>query len=302
MTVVEVFWQLLLRLLLFFGGVLAIAYSVACLFLWFRQKYFIFKPPRAIRTTPEAFNLNYQEVWLPVSTASGQTSHIHGWWIPASAAPEAKVWLYLHGNGSNVGDEMKRAFWFHQLGFSTLLIDYRGYGRSEGQFPTESSVYEDVEAAWNYLTQVKHIPAEQIFLYGHSLGGAIAIDLALRHPNLAGLVVEGSFTAMRSMVAHLYRQFLIFPVKLLLHQRFDSLSKVRSLAMPILLIHGTADPVVPAHMSQALFTAATEPKKLLLVPEAGHHNVEELGSVQYLQAIQWVVEQAQTRQAQLAQR
>ena len=302
MTVVEVFWQLLLRLLLIFGGVIAIAYSVACLFLWFRQKYFIFKPPRAIRTTPEAFNLNYQEVWLPVSTASGQTSHIHGWWIPASAAPEAKVWLYLHGNGSNVGDEVKRAFWFHQLGFSTLLIDYRGYGRSEGKFPTESSVYEDVEAAWNYLTQVRHIPAEQIFLYGHSLGGAIAIDLALRHSNIAGLVVEGTFTAMRSMVAHLYRQFLIFPVKLLLHQRFDSLSKVRSLAMPILLIHGTADPVVPAHMSQALFTAATEPKKLLLVPEAGHHNVEELGSVQYLQAIQWVVEQAQTRQAQLAQR
>ena len=302
MTVVEVFWQLLLRLLLIFGGVIAIAYSVACIFLWFRQKYFIFKPPRAIRTTPEAFNLNYQEVWLPVSTASGQTSHIHGWWIPASAAPEAKVWLYLHGNGSNVGDEVKRAFWFHQLGFSTLLIDYRGYGRSEGKFPTESSVYEDVEAAWNYLTQVRHIPAERIFLYGHSLGGAIAIDLALRHPNIAGLVVEGTFTAMRSMVAHLYRQFLIFPVKLLLHQRFDSLSKVRSLAMPILLIHGTADPVVPAHMSQALFTAATEPKKLLLVPEAGHHNVEELGSVQYLQAIQWVVEQAQTRQAQLAQR
>ena len=302
MTVVEVFWQLLLRLLLIFGGVIAIAYSVACLFLWFRQKYFIFKPPRAIRTTPEAFNLNYQEVWLPVSTASGQTSHIHGWWIPASAAPEAKVWLYLHGNGSNVGDEVKRAFWFHQLGFSTLLIDYRGYGRSEGKFPTESSVYEDVEAAWNYLTQVRHIPAERIFLYGHSLGGAIAIDLALRHPNLAGLVVEGSFTAMRSMVAHLYRQFLIFPVKLLLHQRFDSLSKVRSLSMPILFIHGTADPIVPAHMSQALFTAATEPKKLLLVPEAGHHNVEELGSVQYLQAIQWVVEQAQTRQAQLAQR
>jgi hypothetical protein len=102
------------------------------------------------------------------------------------------------------------------------------------------------------------------------------------------------------MVAHLYRQFLIFPVQLLLHQRFDSLSKVRSLAMPILFIHGTADPVVPAHMSQTLFTAATEPKQLLLVPEAGHHNVEELGGAQYLQAIQWVVEQAQARQGQLA--
>jgi hypothetical protein len=299
--VIEVFLPLLLRLLLGFGGVIAIAYIAACLFLYFRQTYFIFKPPTVIRTKPTAFNLDYQDVWLPVETASDKTSYIHGWWIPA-AAPEAGVWLFLHGNGSTIGDEVKRPFWFHNLGFSTLMIDYRGYGRSKGKFPTESSVNEDVEAALNYLTQVRKIPPEKIFVYGHSLGGAIAIDLAQQHPEIAGLVVEGSFTSMRSMVNHLYNHLLIFPVDLLLNQRFDSLSKVRSLQIPLLFIHGTGDRLVPAQMSEMLFEAAPEPKQLLLVPEAGHHDVGELGGVQYFQAIQGLVEQAQERLEQLAQR
>ena len=294
---IEVLLQLLLKLLLVSGGVLAIAYIAACLFLFLRQTYLIFKPPTAIRSTPESFNLDYQEIWLPVSTASGKTSQIHAWWIPA-ATPEAPVWLFLHGNGSNIGDEVKRAFCFHQLGFSILLIDYRGYGRSEDQFPTESSVYEDVETAWNYLTQVRQIPAEKIFIYGHSLGGAIAIDLAQQHPEIAGLAVEGTFTSMRSMVDHKY-QFWMFPVDLLLNQRFDSLNKVRSLQIPVLFMHGTADREVPAHMSQALFAAASEPKKLLLVPEAGHHNVCELGGAEYLQAVQWLVEQAKAKKFSL---
>ncbi len=276
-------------------------YLTACLYLLLRQKYFIFKPPVAIRTTPAAFNLDYQDVWLPVTTASGHINHIHGWWVPA-ASLEAPVWLFLHGNGSTIGDEVKRAFWFHQLGFSCLLIDYRGYGRSKSKFPTESSVYEDVVAAWNDLTRVRHIPPERIFVYGHSLGGAIAIELASRHPEIAGLVVEGSFTTMRSMVDHLYRHFGIFPVDLLLHQQFNSLNKVRSLAMPVLFIHGTADEIIPADMSQTLFEAASEPKKLLLIPDAGHHDVGELGGEQYFQAIRWVVEQAQNRLAQFAQR
>ena len=298
---IEVFLPLLLRLLLTFGGVIAIAYIAACLFLYLRQTYFIFKPPTVIRTKPTAFNLDYQDVWLPIETASDKSSYIHGWWIPA-ATPEAGVWLFLHGNGSTIGDEVKRPFWFHKLGFSTLMIDYRGYGRSKGKFPTESSVYEDVEAALNYLTQVRKIPPEKIFVYGHSLGGAIGIDLAQQHPEIAGLVVEGSFTSMRSMVNHLYNHFLIFPVDLLLHQRFDSLSKVRSLQIPLLFIHGTGDRLVPAQMSEMLFEAATEPKRLLLVPEAGHHDVGELGGAQYFQALEWLVEQAQARLEQLARR
>jgi uncharacterized protein len=299
--VVEVSLSLVLNLFYIWVGVLAIAYFTACFYLLLRQKYFIFKPLSVIRTTPAAFNLNYQDIWLSVPTAVGQASQIHGWWVPVPA-PEAPVWLFLHGNGSTIGDEVKRPFWFHQLGFSCFLMDYRGYGRSAGKFPTESSVYEDVEVAWNYLTQVKQIPPNRIFVYGHSLGGAIAIELALRHPDIAGLAVEGSFTTMRSMVDHLYQQFGVFPVDLLLHQRFDSLKKVRSLSMPILFIHGTSDRLIPHTMSQTLFEAASEPKKLLLVPNAEHHDVGELGGSQYFQAIQWVVEQAQARTAPLARR
>jgi pimeloyl-ACP methyl ester carboxylesterase len=297
-SVISLVLLLLWKLLLSLGGVLAIAYIAACIFLLLRQNRFIFKPHKTIRTIPTSFNLDYQEVWLPVSTNSGNKNQVNGWWIPA-AKSDAKVCLYLHGNGSNIGDEIKRAFWYHKWGFSTLLIDYRGYGRSPGKFPTEASVYEDVEAVWNYLTQVKKIPPQKIFIYGHSLGGAIAIEVAIRHPEVAGLAVEGTFTNMREMVAHLYKEFLIFPVDLLLHQKFDSLSKVRSLKMPVLFIHGTTDSIVPAHMSQTLFAAAPEPKKLLLVPQAGHHDVEELGGEQYFHAVQWLIEQAQTRIAQL---
>ena len=289
--------SLVLRLLFVWVGALAIAYLTACLYLLLRQQYFIFKPPTVIRTTPSAFNMEYQDVWLSISTASGQINHIHGWWVPGTTS-EAPVWLFLHGNGSTIGDEVKRPFWFHQLGYSCFMIDYRGYGRSQGKFPTESSVYADVETAWKYLTQQRQIPPERIFVYGHSLGGALAIELALKHPEMGGLAVEGSFTTMRSMVNHLYRQFGIFPVELLLHQRFDSLNKVRSLSMPVVFIHGTSDRLIPAHMSQSLFEAASEPKKLLLVPEAGHHNVGELGGEQYFQAIQWVVQQSSVRHHQ----
>lgn len=283
------------------GGVIAIAYLAACIYLLLRQNRFIFKPPTVIRATPTSFNLDYQEVWLPVTTNLGQTNQLHGWWIPGHTS-EAKVWVFLHGNGSTIGDEVKRAFCFHQLGFATFMFDYRGYGRSIDKFPTESSVYQDVETVWHYLTQIRKISPDKIFLYGHSLGGAIAIEMAQRHPEIAGLAVEGTFTSMRSMVSHLYRQFGIFPVNLLLHQRFDSLHKVPLLPMPILFIHGTADRLVPANMSEMLFAAASEPKRLLLVANAGHHDVRECGGVEYLEAIQWVVEQADIMRSQLVQR
>jgi uncharacterized protein len=298
--VIELSWLVLWKLLLGIGGVFAIAYLAACLYLLLRQNRFIFKPPTVIRSTPRSFNLDYQEVWLPVQTALDKTSQIHGWWVPA-AKVEAKVWIFLHGNGSTIGDEVKRAFCFHQLGYSTFLFDYRGYGRSLDEFPTEASVYKDVETVLTYLTQERKIAPEQIFLYGHSLGGAIAMEMALRHPEIAGLAVEGTFTSMQAMVGHLYRQFGIFPVNFLLHQRFDSLNKVPSLQMPVLFLHGTRDGLVPAQMSQTLFEAGLEPKRLLLIPDAGHHNVSEFGGKEYLEAIQWVVEQAQVKGAQLTQ-
>ncbi|XZO00444.1 MAG: alpha/beta hydrolase [Microcoleus sp.] len=178
------------------------------------------------------------------------------------------VVLYLHGNGLNVGANVEHANRFHQLGMSVFLIDYRGYGKSQGEFPTESQVYEDAQLAMDYLVKQRGINPKQIYIYGHSLGGAIAIDLAVRNPEAAGLIVEGSFTSAREMVDFQSGVYRIFPIDLLLRQRFDSIAKVDRLEMPVLFIHGTADTVVPVEMSKKLFDAAPEPKQLYIVPDA----------------------------------
>lgn len=282
---------LLMRLLLPLGAILAIAYLSACLYLFFQQTRFIFFPSPVIQFTPEFFHLGYQEVWIPVSTGD-RMERMHGWWI--AAQPNTSVLLYLHGNSTNIGANIGNAYRFHQLGFSVLMIDYRGYGRSEGSFPTEARVYQDAAASWDYLVQERQIKPSQIFLYGHSLGGAIAINLAVQHPDAAGLIVESSFTSIRDIVA-LQRRFWLFPSDILLTQRFDSISKVRSLQIPVLFIHGTADRMVPAAMSQQLFAAAPEPKQLIFFPEAGHNDVVEVAGWQYLQAVQNFVEQVRKR-------
>lgn len=313
---------LLSKSLIAFGIVLAVAYSAACVYLFVAQGKFIFFPARAIETTPDDFQLKYQDVWLPIPTKTGAAESVHGWWIPASETPPSppKAWggarkgeraqatpqsdrravasvpalnkgglgrvvLYLHGNGSNVGANVEHANRFHRLGLSVFAIDYRGYGKSQGDFPSESQVYEDAQLAWDYLVKQRGVNPHQIYIYGHSLGGAIAIDLAVRHPEAAGLIVEGSFTSTRAMVDFQKGLFWLFPIDLLLTQRFDSLSKVDRLQMPVLFIHGTADNVVPVEMSKKLFDAAPEPKQLYIVPDGGHNNVAQIGGAEYLQIV-----------------
>jgi pimeloyl-ACP methyl ester carboxylesterase len=272
------------------GTFLTIAYSAACIFLFTAQSKFIFFPTRAIETTPDDLQLRYQDVWLPISSKNGAVQSVHGWWIPASKSSvnqgeSGKVVLYLHGNGLNVGANVEHANRFHRLGLSVFLIDYRGYGQSQGDFPTESQVYQDAQLAWDYLVKKRGINPKQIYIYGHSLGGAIAIDLAVRHPEAAGLIVEGSFTSTRAMVDFQKGLYRMFPIDLLLTQRFDSIAKVDRLQMPVLFIHGTADNIVPVEMGRKLFDAAPEPKQLYIVPDAGHNNLAQFGGAEYLQRV-----------------
>ena len=341
---------ILSKSLIVFGTFLAIAYSGACVFLFVAQGKFIFFPTRAIETTPKDFQLQYQDVVLPISSKDSAAESVHGWWIPTldtppsppllrggarnsvplqserqavSVPPQSEgsatpapvpplskegsspvpplskgglggVVLYLHGNGLNVGANVEHANRFHRLGLSVFLIDYRGYGKSQGEFPTESQVYKDAQLAWDYLVKQRGINPKQIYIYGHSLGGAVAIDLAVRHPEAAGLIVEGSFTSARAMVDFQSGVYRMFPIDLLLTQRFDSLAKVDRLQMPLLFIHGTADTVVPVEMSKKLFDAAPEPKQLYIVPDAGHNNLAEFAGAEYLQRISQFVQQANT--------
>lgn len=271
-----------LKLFLFAISLAVTSYLATCLLLYFWQSRLIFFPSTAIETTPADLEMPYKEVWLPIEQA-GRSERIHGWWIPAKDG--AGVLLYLHGNGINISANIGHAKRFHQLGLSVLLIDYRGYGLSEGSFPHERRVYQDAEASWHYLTQTRGISPQSVVIYGHSLGGAIAIHLAAQHSDAAGLIVQSSFTSIREMVNRTPR-YRFFPVEQLLHQRFDSINKVPLLKVPVLFIHGLADTQVPVTMSQMLYAASPDPKQLYLVPIAGHNNVAETAGVEYLQVVQ----------------
>lgn len=268
---------------------LILAYGGACWWLHQRQQQFIFFPSAVLTATPADYGLSYDNVWISVPSSKSQPEQIHGWWLPSDQS-EAPAMLYLHGNGENISANLSKAAWFYQQGFSVLLIDYRGYGLSEGDFPSESQVYEDAEAARNYLIHTVDVSPERLFVFGHSLGGAIAIELATRYPHMAGLVVEGAFTSILDM-SNRTKNFGIFPIERILTQRFDSINKVRSLTMPVLYIHGTADETVPTDMSQTLHDATQSPSHLLIVPGAGHENVVDVGEDAYRNALRRFIQQ-----------
>ena len=247
-----------------------IAYLISFCLIWTYQPHLMYKPTHTLQTTPDSHKLAYEEVWIPASTADEPSKLLHSWWIPQPKNHIGTI-IYFHGAGLNIGYNVSQANWFHWIGLDVLLVEYRGYGRSEGNFPTEASFYADAEAALNYLTQAREIPADKILLYGHSLGGAIAINLAVHHPELAGLIVHNSFTAMSEMIER-SKLAQWFPVQAILNQRFESLQKVKQLKIPTLFIHATGDPKIPVSMSKRLHAATPEPKELILIDLDNHEN------------------------------
>jgi uncharacterized protein len=287
--------HLLPQLILSLGVLLAITYLTACLLLYFRQHKYLFYPSPNIEKTPDIYNVAFKEVWIPV-TVNGVTERMYAWWMDNAINSNGKVLLYLHGNAVNVGANVYAATGYYKAGFSVLLVDYRGFGLSEGDFPNENRVYQDAATAWNYLVTSRALAPNNIYIYGHSLGGAIAIDLAIKHPEAAGLIVESTFTSIRNVILA-RKLFRFFPVKLILKQNFDSISKIPQIKVPVLFIHGAEDSTVPAFMSKQLYNAAPKPKELIIVTGADHNNVGEFAPSMYLKAVQSFVKlvEAKTR-------
>ena len=254
---------------------------------------------------------------------------IHAWWWPAKN-PNAPTVLYLHGTRWSLTGQVFRLAQLRAFGFSVLAIDYRGFGKSDGDLPSEKTVYEDAHAAWDWLVAQQPDPARR-FIYGHSLGGAVAVDLAASlgkedassasvliggaatesagqpllqgvsvpaaeakfasadqaasRPGAAagGLIVESSFTTLADMAREVTYAWL--PLGLLMSQKFDSISKMAKVAMPVLVVHGVADRFVPSRFSQQLYDAATSPKTLLLVEGGSHNNSMRTGADQYRKAL-----------------
>jgi pimeloyl-ACP methyl ester carboxylesterase len=269
-------------------ALLVVVYLTTCSILWARQRHFIFMPQRTIGSTPADYALGYEEVFFPVQARNGRQEKVHAWWIPAPSGP-GRTLLYLHGSALNIAANIEHSRRFQRLGFSVLLLSYRGYGRSDGEFPSEGSVYADARAAWNYLVNHRGIPPARLFIYGHSLGGAVGIQLAIEHPEAAGLIVEGTFTSIKDVAARepLYR---MLPLEIIINQRFDSIAKIDRLQTPVLFIHGTEDQSIPSWMSQRLYENAPFPKTLKLVMGGGHNSSARVGGRHYLQAVRSFVE------------
>jgi fermentation-respiration switch protein FrsA (DUF1100 family) len=153
------------------------------------------------------------------------------------------------------------------------------------EFPNEQRIYQDAQAAWNYLTQTRQIQPQDIVLYGESMGGAVAIDLATKQPQAQAVIVQSSFTSMAAVIRRRQEWYSYFPIELLLTEKFDSLSKVKTLKMPILFIHGTDYQLVPVDMSQTLNAQAPDSKQLSLVPNGAHVRIYN-PQHSYLKAIQ----------------
>lgn len=272
------------RLLILLGLALIVIYLIVLVIVRQGQKYIIFKPYRKVQGNPADVNLIYETVWITGEETENNQGKIYGWWLPQNNQ-DAPVILYLHGNRGNLAvapsfRNLRRVAKLHELGFAILMIDYRGYGNSPGIFPTEKQVYQDAEWAWQYLVKRRHCHPEKIWVYGHSLGGAIAGHLCKDHPEAAGLIADGCFTSMADMARDTWLK--IFPSDWLITQKFTLLHHVQSLQIPVLFIHGTADRTVPSYMSEKLFAVAPEPKQLYLVTGAGHDNLSEFAGREYL--------------------
>jgi len=269
---------LALRLVYGFLVAIAGAYLLIVGAIWYWQAKFIFLPSRIVDTTPLNSGVKFDDVRLPL-----QGDQLAGWWVPSEDLHSGTL-LYLHGNAANVAANLNHVLRLRSAGLNVFIIDYRGYGSSTGGPPREKLLYEDAERSWKYLVAERNIPPAHIAIYGHSLGGAVAIDLASKHPEAGALITEGTFTSIADL-ADRFSFAAYLPVRLILTERFDSISKIRAIHLPTLILHGEVDRMNPPLSARRLYDAAPGPKQLALIPGGGHEDSAEVNPTAYFAAL-----------------
>jgi abhydrolase domain-containing protein 17 len=245
--------MLLIPLLIFFS---------LFLFALFFSDSLIFQPPPSGYQDSEEF--------LKLTTKTGK--RISAIYLPNEGATHTV--LYSHGNAEDLGGMRPVLEEIRRWGFKVLAYDYQGYGTSEGK-PSESNAYEDIDAAYEYLTQTLGVAPDRIISYGHSVGAGVAVDLAARKP-VAALIVESGFvTAFR----------VVTRIPILPFDKFKNLAKIGKVNCPVLIAHGRRDEVVSSWHSEKLFTIANEPKRLIMIESAGHNDVMMFTGKRYVEAL-----------------
>lgn len=236
---------------------------------------FIFQPPAA----------SYQDTKDILKLKTADEATISALYLPQPKA--AFTLIYSHGNGEDLGDIRSRLERLRTLGFAVFAYDYRGYGTSEG-FPAERFAYQDINAAYQYVTETLKVPASQIVLYGRSVGSGPSVDLASREP-VSGMILESPFISTFRVITHL---------PILPWDRFNNLAKLKSVRCSVLIMHGTRDRVIPYYHSQVLFTRFQTPKTLLTIENADHNDLLTVAGDRYDQAIRAFQQELNLHQSQ----
>ena len=247
-----------ITLLLSLAGIYLL-FSVMLYLMQNRMVFLANMPGRALTATPRDAGFDYQDVWI--TTSKGV--RLHGWFVPAKQS-KATV-LFLHGNAGNISHRLDSIAIFRELGLDVFIIDYGGYGQSEGQ-PSEQGTYLDARAAWEYLVNDCQIAPDEIVIFGRSLGGAVASWLAAQ-TTPGAVILESSFTSAPDMA---YRLYPFLPVRLLTRLKYPVKENVKSLSSPLLVVHSQQDEIIPYDMGESIFAAAPEPKQMLVL--TGDHN------------------------------
>ena len=249
-----------IRRLSSFVVTLLVAYAIVCGLAWGLQAKLTFFPSRELRWDPKAFGIDFDDVWL--ETKSGR---VHAWFVPLRGERKPRgVALWCHGNAGNIGNRVGIVQELQGLGLDTLIIDYPGYGKSDGS-PDEEGCYAAAIAAYDWLLDAGHSELS-IIAWGRSLGGAVAVELASKR-RCAALIIESSFTSLPDAGQRAYPWL---PVRWLCSYKFDSASKLPSLELPKLILHSPDDEIIPIDLGKRLFELAAEPKRF--VETTGSHN------------------------------
>lgn len=237
------------------------------------EDHFLFFPENHIYATPAALNLEYREVLFTAEDAT----EIHGWYLPGE--PDKPLVLFCHGNAGNISHRLDNLMLLHQLGLSTFIFDYRGYGKSQGT-TSEEGTYSDVRGALRYLKE-QGWSAKQMIYFGRSMGAGVALQLALEEPP-AALVMESPFTSVSAMGRHHY-PILSLVAGWLIQARYNNLQKIDRLMAPLLIFQGEKDWIVPPKMAEQLYRKAPQPKQLVILPGANHNDTYDVGGSFYWQ-------------------
>ena len=239
------------------------------------ERYFLYFPEQHLVTTPSQFDLPYEEVYF----GGRDGTRLHGWFVPGR---EPVTLLWFHGNAGNISHRLENIKLLNELvGVSIFILDYRGYGLSEGR-PSEKGFYLDAEAALAHLNSRQEVDQGKIVYFGRSLGAAVAVELAV-HQSPWALILESPFPSVPEMARRLYPFLPLWP---LLRDRYDSLGKIARVHVPLLVLHGDRDEVIPFDAGRKLFDAALEPKEFYAIQGAGHNDTYIIGGRDYFVALE----------------